>query len=441
MKNFLKIISGGISRRTLIFWAGTLLVGLAAYGLGVGAGAAFNFFQKMGRALWWWPLLSLPAGGLALTWFMRRVGPGTEGSGIQQAVAAIAVSDRPAIVGWFINLRLAAAKFMAIIVGMGSGFVLGLEGPTVQIGASILYSFRKHLGARCAVARRQLVMAGGAAGIAAAFNAPLAGLMFAFEELGRSVNWHASVKVAVGVILAGAAAFALRGRHAFFGLVPLAPVFDPALIAILFATTIAGAAVGGGFAWLATRTEAWLPEPLRAFRLAHPYFFVIFCGLIIALLGFIAPIHGSGLELTGEMLRAGAEVPWYYVPLKMGGLLLTLLTGVPGGIFSPSLSLGAGVGCWFLPLGAEAWQAEIIAIGMIAVLSAVTRAPLTSAFIVVEMTGGQSMSIEALGAALLAAQLARLTHVKFYHDLAGRALKAVPDSIKKSDDRREPSCP
>ena len=430
MNAVIRTIFKGMNRGSLMLWAGAVLVGLAAYALGSLAGGAFVFFEGMCEAFWWWPFLSLPAAGLFLTWFMRRTGPGTEGSGIQQAVAAIKAADQPAVVGWFVNLRLAAAKFMAIIIGLGSGFVLGLEGPTVQIGASLLYSFRRFLKAGSTVIRRQLIMAGGAAGIAAAFNAPMAGLMFAFEELGHSVNWHASVKVALGVILAGAAAFILRGRQNFFGLVPLAPSSAPELIALLVLVAVAGAAVGALFSWLVIRSDRWLPRPLQRFRLNHPYLFVVGCGLIIASLGFLAPIHGSGLELAGQSLRGESLLPWYYTPLKMLGLLLTMLTGVPGGIFSPSLSMGAGVGGCFLFLTAEPWQAEIIAAGMIAVLAAVTRAPLTSAFIVVEMTGGQSMILEALGVALISAQLARLTHVKFYHDLACRALKAVPDSLK-----------
>lgn len=430
MRLKIKPIAKGLDRGSLLLCIGAVLVGLTAYALGALSGTAFAFFEKMCARFWWWPFLSLPATGLLLTWFMRRIGPGTEGSGIQQAVAAIKAADDPAVTSWFVNLRLATAKFLAIIIGMGNGFVLGLEGPTVQIGASLLYSFRRFLKKGGALFRRQLIMAGGAAGIAAAFNAPMAGLMFAFEELGHSVNWHASVKVALGVVLAGSAAFILRGRQSFFGAVALAPGFAPELLALLLLVTVAGAAVGACFSWLAIRTDRWLPLPLRRFRISHPYLFVVCCALIIAGLGLIAPIHGSGLELAGQSLRGETWLPWYYTPVKMLGLLLTMLTGVPGGIFSPSLSMGAGVGGCFLPLAAAPWQAEIIAVGMIAVLAAVTRAPLTSAFIVVEMTAGQSMALEALGAAFISAQLARLVHVKFYHDLACRALKAVPDSLR-----------
>jgi len=152
--------------------------------------------------------------------------------------------------------------------------------------------------------------------------------------------------------------------------------------------------------------------------------FVVGCGSLIALLGMAAPIFGSGAETTKALLAGRESLPWQYMPCKFGGLLLTMLTGLPGGIFSPSLSLGAGLGSWFLPLAGEAWQAEFIAVGMTSVLAAMTRAPLTAAFIMIEMTDGHTMVLEMLGAAFLAAYVARLFGVRFYHEQAVRIIAA-----------------
>lgn len=413
--------------RPFTLWAGAALIGFVALLLGKSAEFVFHVFNLMTAEYAWWPFVSLPAGGIVLTWFMTRVGPGTEGSGIQQAVAAMQVADSPAKVGWFVNIRLAAAKFVALIMGTGAGFVVGLEGPTVQIGASILYSFRNFLPQDNAILRKQLVMAGGAAGIAAAFSAPLAGLMFAFEEMGRHIAPRSAARTSIAVVLSGTMAYAVSDRVNYFGQVSLTQRPTLYILGILCLIAVSGALVGGAFSWLAIRTDKWMPRKLLFFRMHHPYLFVVICGVLISVCGLAAPVFGSGVEVTRHLLHGDAAVAWYYMPLKLVALLLTNLTGIPGGIFAPSLSLGAGVGSWFLPLAEQHWQGEFLAVGMVAVLAAATRAPLTAAFIMIEMTNGHAMVLEMLAASMLAAQLARYFHIRFYHDLALRALHMMPD--------------
>ncbi|MCC8194019.1 MAG: chloride channel protein [Deltaproteobacteria bacterium] len=425
---------GFVGWRPLTLWAGAALIGFVALFLGKGAAFVFHFFTRMTADYPWWPFVSLPAGGILLTWFMARVGAGTEGSGIQQAVAAMQVAESPAKVGWFVNLRLAGAKFIALLMGTASGFVVGLEGPTVQIGASILYTFRHFLPQDNAILRRQLVMAGGAAGIAAAFSAPLAGLMFAFEELGRHVSPRGTARTSIAVVLSGTMAYAVSNRVNYFGQVHLTQRPTLYVLGILCLITLAGALVGGAFSWLAIRTDKWMPRKMLFFRMHHPYIFVVICGVLVGICGLAAPVFGSGVEVTRHLLHGDMAVEWYYLPLKLVALLLTNLTGIPGGIFAPSLSLGAGVGSWFLPLAGAQWQGEILAVGMVAVLSAATRAPLTAAFIMIEMTNGHAMVLEMLAASMLAAQSARYFHVRFYHDLAQRALHMMPD-LPESDHR------
>jgi len=185
----------------LFWWLGAILIGIIAILLAKGAILAFSFFNYMTNNYPWWPFFILPVGALFLTWFMKQVGAGTEGSGIQQTIAALQVTNSPSKIKWFINLKLASAKFFALTLGIGSGFVVGLEGPTVQIGASIMYAFRRFLPFDNAIIRRQLIMMGGAAGIAAAFNAPMTGIMFAFEEMWKSIESRTASRIAVAIIL------------------------------------------------------------------------------------------------------------------------------------------------------------------------------------------------------------------------------------------------
>ncbi len=408
----------------LVFCAGAVLIGLAAMLLSRSAGLAFHLFERL-QTHWWWPFLSLPLGGMALVWFIRKVGPGTEGSGIQQAVAALEVASSSEKVGLLVNMRLAAAKFVAIVGGLGSGFVLGLEGPTVQIGAAAMYSLRRFLPQNSKVARKQLITAGGAAGIAAAFSAPMAGIMFAVEELSHSVDRHTSAKVMLAVALAGAVPMFLDEKNSYFGHITLLRHDPLELILILLLVAAAGGALGGLFSWLSIYSHRWLPSKIRRIQACRPYLFVVLCGLFIAVCGLGAPVFGSGAERATMALNGEFTPEWQYVPLKFAAFLATTLTGLPGGIFAPSLSLGVGLGSLLSFLGDPVWQAEIMCAGMVAVLAGVTRAPLTAAFIVIEMTDGHVMILEALLVALIAGTLARRFHTRYYHELARRALREI----------------
>lgn len=410
----------------LLWWFGAVLIGLMAFLLAQCSAIAYGFFIDTAQKYPWFPFVFTPIAGIFLTWFMRKVGEGTEGSGIQQAIAALDVADNLKQIHWFINLKLAVAKFFAIILGLGSGFVVGLEGPTVQIGASIMYTFRRFLPTDVVATRRQLIIMGGSAGIAAAFNAPMAGVMFAFEEMWRSVEYKTASHVAVAIMLAGFTAYWCNGKSSYFGYVDVSLDITLKYIPIALLVIIISALIGGALSWLMVRPNKWLPNRVIRFKKSHPYYFVIGCALLLASCGTFAPIFGSGAGLTQQMLHNEVNVAWYYMPLKFIAFLSSSLTGVPGGIFSPSLSLGAGVGNCFTDFIAPEYQTLTLILGMVAVLAAITRAPLTATFIMIEMTGNHTIIFVVLVAAVLADYIARIFNTMFYHDLADDALKDIP---------------
>ncbi|MBB5191932.1 H+/Cl- antiporter ClcA [Silvimonas terrae] len=412
------------SRATLVFWFGAALVGLVAVLLAKAAEWAFLGFQHLFVRWHWWPLVVLPLGGMAIRWLMSKLGQGAEGSGIPQAMAAIDLAEEPPEAERLLSLRIAGIKFLGIVLGAGSGFVLGREGPTVQIGASIMYACRRFLPLADPVFQRQLILAGGAAGISAAFNTPLAGIVFAFEELARSVETETSGKLIGSVILAGIVSLALIGDYTYFGRIRV-PDFDYAILPPLFLVAITAGLIGGFFSWLCVHQTRWLPPGVLRWRHMHPYWFIAICGLAIALCGLVLPIYGSGADETSRAIGGQGPLVWYYLPLKFVSLLATFLTGLPGGIFAPSLALGAGVGSWFTPLFSHAIEIKLMAIGMVAMLAAVTRAPITSAIIMIEMTDGHAMVISTLAAAMVASSVARLYRTNLYHDLAANILKGM----------------
>ncbi|QLI82745.1 chloride channel protein [Chitinibacter fontanus] len=417
------------SRQTLLLWLGAGCVGLVAVILAKTAEWAFKLFSHL-QAHWvWLPLLLVPAGGVLARWLMQKMGQGAQGSGIPQTKAALELTQEVSLADRLLSIRIAVAKFLGIVIGLGSGFVLGREGPTVQIGASIMYALHRFSPKDSAVFRRQLILAGGAAGIAAAFNTPLAGIVFAFEELARSVEEQTSGKLLGAVIIAGVVSLAILGDYVYFGRIHV-PNFDYGIVLpVIVISTMCGL-VGGAFSWVCIHTERWLPQPITQWRQQQPYYFVAACGLLIAICGLIAPIHGSGAEITSEAINHAQTLPWYFTPLKWAGMVLTFLTGLPGGIFAPSLSLGAGVGSWFSGLFSDTSNVKLMAIGMVGLLAAVTRAPLTAAVIMMEMTDGHDMVISSLAAAMIASYVSRLFRVNLYHELADQSLRNLPPLIK-----------
>ncbi|QLG87240.1 chloride channel protein [Chitinibacter bivalviorum] len=412
------------SRQTILLWLGAACVGLVAVLLAKAAEWSFELFNSLQHQWRWAPLMIVPLGGVAARWVMQKMGEGAQGSGIPQTKAALQLTESVSLTEKLLSIRIAIAKFLGIVIGLGSGFVLGREGPTVQIGASIMYALHRFSPKDSAQFRRQLILAGGAAGIAAAFNTPLAGIVFAFEELARSVEEQTSGKLLGAVIIAGVVSLAILGDYVYFGRIHVPNFNYDIILPVIVVSTMCGL-VGGSFAWVCIHTKRWLPQAVQIWRGQHPYYFVAACGLLIAIFGLIAPIHGSGAEITSEAINHAQTLPWYFTPLKWAGMILTFMTGLPGGVFAPSLSLGAGVGSWFSVLFSDTSTVKLMAIGMVALLAAVTRAPLTAAVIMMEMTDGHDMVISSLAAAMIASYVSRLFRVNLYHELADSALRAL----------------
>lgn len=164
-------------RQRLTFWLGAIAVGLAAVGFALAADAAQAIFRSLVDHAPWIPWLTLPAGLALSAWLARRFFPGSQGSGIPQVIAA-RLERSPLARRRLLALHTAAGKIALTLLGLLAGASIGREGPTVQIGAAILLFAGRVLGS---ATQRGIVLAGGAAGVAAAFNTPLAGIVFAIE--------------------------------------------------------------------------------------------------------------------------------------------------------------------------------------------------------------------------------------------------------------------
>ena len=385
--------------------------------LGDWAGEVFSHAQTLSP---WAGLFITPFAGVFIAAMARRWFPGVEGSGIPQTIAALEAAEGTEGRGRFLSLRIAFGKLWLGIVALAGGFSVGREGPSVQIGASIMYAFRRLLPYGHSIRARDMILAGGAAGIAAAFNTPLAGIVFAIEELSRRFEQRTNGVLLTAIVLAGLVSISLQGNYLYFGHLSVEMIDHRILWPVLVCALVCGTAGG-----IMSRLLLYSTMPWRGFlgRIRHgkPIVFAGLCGLVVALLGVLThgEVHGSGYLTTQAMLSNEALVEWYYAPAKLIATVVSYFSGIPGGIFAPSLAIGAGIGRDLMPLFSDiAVAGSIYALCMAAFMAAVTQAPITSFIIVMEMIDGHEMVLSLMAVTLLSSLVARIFSPPLYHTLA-----------------------
>ncbi|WP_035705332.1 chloride channel protein [Niveispirillum irakense] len=417
-----------IWRRRFVFWGGGLCVGVVAVLFAWAADGAAELFTHIAGRWPWLPLILTP-GGLALSaWLTSRYFPMAGGSGIPQAVAARATKVQE-LRDRLVSLPAAAGKMVLTLLALGVGASVGREGPTVQVGAAIMNAIGRKLGDRMP----GLLLAGAAAGVAAAFNTPLAGLVFAIEEMGRAFQVRSAHLVLSAVLLAGIASLAMQGDYTYFGHTRevLHGWQDWSLV---LACGVVGGLMGGLFSRLMVSFAYGLPGRLGRGLKRHPVLFAAGCGLLIALLGLASggATYGTGYEQSKALLDGEGGVSPFFMLTKFAATLLSCITGVPGGFFSPSLAIGAGMGATIADiLNSHAVGAAAL-LGMAGYFAGVVQAPITAFVIVLEMTGNHAMAAPVMMASLIGFSISRMTGAPaVYHALAHRYLPKAAETEKR----------
>lgn len=331
--------------------------------------------------------------GLLIAFLVMRFFPRVRGSGVNQTKAALYIYDG------YISARTVLGKFITAALAIGSGQSLGPEDPSLQVGAGVA----SLLGRRLKLSRsRQRLLAplGAAAGLAAAFNAPIAAVLFVIEEvIGR---WSSGV---VGAVVLAAVSSTVVAR-AFFGDRPLfnAPPFELRHISELGAYAVLGL-VGGFASLLFVKLVAWMRPRLGAQPRWSHYLQPAAAGLVIGVVGIWYPqIMGAGYDAINQAM--GGTYLWPTLAalslLKIGATALSFSSGTPGGMFAPTLFIGAmmggavgGVEHLLLPrLTAPVGVYALV--GMGTAFAGILRAPMTSVFMVVEVSGSYDIVLPLL---------------------------------------------
>ena len=385
----------------------------------------FSYAEKLSFYIYdwhhWLVFITTPICFLLSWWLVQRFAPYAKGSGIPQVMAAVELAEPKSkhLIAKFLSLKIIVVKILSSSVKVIGGGVLGREGPTIQISSAIFnFIYKKLPGWWSNISQANVIIAGAASGLAAAFNTPLGGIIFAIEELSKFHIRHYKSPLFLAVIIAGLTAQGFGGSYLYLGY----PKTD--YEGGLFIVGIALVCIVCGYfgskmcvylfrfmRWIARFEEKWKQIAI-----------VLGCSFFVAgsIYIFGTDAMGSGKEIMERTLFTDDKtVAWYLPFVRMNGLIASFGMGGAGGVFAPSLSAGAGFGaCIADLLNLGGGNADLlILIGMTAFLTAVTRAPFTSAIIIFEMTDRHSIIFFLLIGAIIANVVASYVSKHSFYDL------------------------
>lgn len=343
--------------------------------------------------------------GVAL-WLVIRFCPEASGSGIPHL--RLVLRDN-APLRW---RRVLPVKFCSGLLAIVGGLCLGREGPTIQMGAALSAMWGDSALGRSAD-RRSLLVTGASAGLAAAFNAPLAGILFAIEELRINVPDSAFAAAMVACVSADIVVRLLLGQSPEFGVT--LDVIPP--LESLPAFAVLGAVLGL-FGWLYNRSLIGLTRLLRFRSWQANVVKVAVTAVVVGVIGWTyPPLLGGNLELTRHILSGEGALGWLAVVLGLRFVMSigSYAVGTAGGIFAPLLVLGGLVGLVVANLahavfpGAVPHAAAFAIVGMSAAFAGIVRCPLTGVMLIVEMTGHYALILPLMVSSFIATFVADAT--------------------------------
>ena len=344
----------------------------------------------------WLIFIIAPIGFVLSWWLVKEFAPNAKGSGIPQVMAAVELANpkEHRKIRNLLSIKIIFFKILSSVILVIGGGAVGREGPTIQIAGSVFRKVNEYLPEWWPkISKKNMIMTGAAAGLAAAFNTPLGGIVFAVEELSKTHINYFKTALFTAVIIAGLTAQTLAGSYLYLGY----PKTNDVSLMVMFPIVLVAATAGILASQLSVamlKINSWKKNTLKSDK--ANVIFLIICALIIASIAYFInrEILGSGKEIMERVLFTKDKHEDWYVPiLRMLGPALSFTSGGAGGIFAPALTAGASIGSVIsgaIHLSPNETNVVILA-GMVAFLTGITRAPFTSAIIVLEMTDRHSL--------------------------------------------------
>jgi len=388
------------------FWIASVITGLLAVLYTKLFVAAEDITTAVVHFHTWLLFILSPVCFVLAWWLVQKFSPYARGSGIPQVMAAIQISSprTVGIVDKLLGFRIIFIKVLSSLVMAIGGGAIGREGPTIQIAASI-YKITYQLLPKWwpKIAKKNMIVTGAAAGLAAAFNTPLGGIVFAIEELTKTHFSYYKTAIFSSVIIAGLSAQALLGPYLYLGYPKLTGLTASIFFGVALVAMLTGL-VGSGM----SKIILFIFSLKARFKFTWQHVaYVVGCALFMAFLAFFVSteVLGSGKDIMQKTLFTPDKyVSWYTPMLRVGGTMVSFTTGGAGGIFAPALGAGASIGSlvagWFKVSDVDTNM--LILAGMVGFLTGVTRSPFTSVILVLEMTDQHNVIFHLILAGMIA---------------------------------------
>lgn len=423
-------VSPHLWQRRLVFWGGAVTVGCVASLFSLGSEYANHYFHLLLATSPYLPLAITPVGLALVVYLTKKFVPGAEGSGIPQCIAAISLDTKEER-SKLLSVRIAIGKVLLTLVSLLSGASVGREGPTVQVGASIMFFMSRFARFSRVEVEKGLILAGGASGVAAAFNTPLAGIVFAIEEMSRSFEERTSGTMITAVVISGVVSLYFLGNYTYFGHTAVAIPLNASWLSVAVCGCIGGL-LGGTFSRMLIYVSIkGLPGGMGTLMRTRPVLFAALCGFLLAGIGLASGnlTYGTGYQEARGIIEGSGEASHAYGILKFLATVVSYLSGIPGGIFAPSLAIGAGFGHNLAGLIPYATSGGVVMLTMVAYFSGVVQAPITAFVIVMEMTDNHTMILPLMAASFIATAVSKkLCPHSLYKTLAGGFLSRLKEA-------------
>ncbi len=416
-------------KQRLVFWLGAVFVGILIVTMTLLSEYASDIYRELSRHYFWFNFVVAPLGLSATAWLTFRFFPGSERSGIPQVKTALEITSDLNRRSQLVSLRIAAGKMLLPIMGLLSGASVGFGGPATHVGASLMASLGKKVKFPPHYMEKGLILAGSAAGFAAMFSAPLAGIIFAIEEMGRALEEKISSLVLTAIVFSGITAYALLSNYIFFTDKTMVLTWGMGWLAVPLCG-ILGGLMGGLFSKIIVTGGRLLNKSGISISVI-----AFACGGLIAIIGFYSEgeTFGTGYAQAKAILINRGQMDPLFPFMKMLSTIATFFSGIPAGIFVPSIATGAGFGVnlaeWF-PI---APASIMILLTITAYFSGMLQSPLTSFVIVMEMTHSNEILIPLMATAFFATGTSQLINERpLYRELCDSY--RPPEPVKQDNE-------
>lgn len=422
--------------QNLPLWIASCGVGLAA--------VFFTELLKLGESLFLnlyeyhklWVFILAPIFFFLSYYTVKRFAKYSNGSGIPQIMASLSLPEKKSriLTKHLLSVRIIIVKIISSFFMSLGGGVIGREGPTIQVAAAILYIVNRIIpDSWPKISHKLMIITGGASGLAAAFNTPLGGIVFAIEELSKNNIKYLRTAVFSSVIIAGFTAQTILGPYLIFGF-PDVSSKGLLFFCILLLVTILCGLIGAYFGKIIFIINSFK----KKLSVKKQYIFGFTAVMLFATIVYFTneDTVGSGDLLINRLLfKEDKLVEWYIIPARIFNGIISFTNGGAGGIFAPALSFGGSIGAFIGNLFTlEPKEINmLVLVGMVSFLTAFTRSPFTCAVLVLEMTDRHSTIFYLLIAAWGANLIAGIIDEKSYYEKTSEVIaKDLLDELESS---------